>query len=93
MAERLAIRLSSFGMPQNVERVYATKIGVPGTLKVATLANFAEAAKKVVHEESGLAEIELAAETEGPSGGVKISGSEAKKSLININRVEDVMEY
>lgn len=88
MSERLAIRLQSYGMPQNVERVYATKVAGES----ATLENFAKAAKTAVTEFGGLVIIELAAETPGPSG-VNVSGSEAKKSLINVNRVEDVVEY
>lgn len=88
MSEKLAIRLQSFGMPQNVERVYATKVGGVS----ATLTHFGEKAKTAVSESGGLVEIELSAETPGPSG-VNVSGSEAKKSLINVNRVEDVVEY
>jgi hypothetical protein len=89
MAERLILSLKTFAAPGNVERKYATKVG--GT--TATLTHYLEKAKAAVHEESGFLEFELAAETEGPSTGTKISGSLVEKFALNVTDVSSVIEY
>lgn len=90
MAERLAIRYKTFAAPGNIERTYATKVGGVS----ATLAHYLEKAKTAVKEESGFLEFELAANTEGPSGGgVNVSGSSAQKYVANVADISNVIEY
>jgi hypothetical protein len=89
IAERLILSLKTFAAPGNVERKYATKVGG----ETATLAHYLSNAKKAVHEESGFLEFELAAETEGPSAGIKVSGSLVEKFALNVTDISSVIEY
>ena len=88
MAERLALTYKQLAMPGNVERTYATKVGG----ETATLAHFLSKAKEAVHSEAGLLELELAANTEGPSG-TPVSGANAEKYLANVSDIRNVIEY
>lgn len=89
MANRLILNYKTFAAPGNVERKYATSVGG----ETATITHYLSKAKTAVKEESGFVEFELAAETEGPSTGTKVSGSNIEKFALNVADISSVMEY
>ena len=91
MAEHLRIRMIPFASPGDIEIKYATKVeGEP-----ATLANWATKVKANIKEDYTFVECELAANTEypGSEGATKVSGSKAQKFTLNVEQVQEIVEY